>query len=121
MIPPRPTMTQKDRDELRAFFGSPEVRAALDAINRAHYSSLTAQARKEAPFWRDSLTGERLEMEAACTEPLDPSRPFPAPRPPETVARVVSPWPAVIAAILATAGFATLIAWYVSAALRSHA
>lgn len=112
-------MTPEDMRKLREFFDSPAGRRMMGELNRAFDVPPMSLDEPEA-FWRDK-DGNRIEAEGASAEPIDPLRPFPTPRPPEILARPVSPWPAIIAAIIATAGFATLIAWYVSSALKAHA
>lgn len=112
-------MTPEDMRKLREFFDSPAGRRMMGEMNRA-FDVRPMSCDEPVAFWRDASTGERLEVEAACVDPLDPLRAFPAPRPPKPLARPVSPWPAIIAAILSTAAFAMLIAWYVSAALKAH-
>ena len=129
MIPPRPTMSEADRIALRAFFASPAGLAVLGQVAQSRISSELNRAildhAQPEDFWRDSATGERLDLpsdlEAASADPLDPLRLFPAPKPPNPLARPVSPWPFILVTILSTVACATLIAWFVASALKAHA
>lgn len=110
-------MTQSDRNKLRAYFGSPQGRQVLDEINRAYYEKMAALAREEAPFWRDK-DGNRIEAEAASSEPLDPQRPFPRPMP---LARPVSVnWLMLAAWLTCALSMGGLLGWIVYATIRRY-
>lgn len=116
MSRPRPTMTPDDVRSLREFFDSAAGRAMLGQIQA---SMMPRPITSEAPeaFWRPSPPGSLPyppDAEISNEIPLDASRTFRAP----FLARRVSPWPVIIVAVLATLGCATLIAWFVSAALK---
>lgn len=114
-------MTAEDVRKLREFFDSPAGKRMLGEINKAFDVPPMSIDQPEA-FWRD-MDGNRIEAEAYCADPLDPLRPFPAPRPtspPIPVDHRVSPRFVIIAAILSTIACAGVIAWFVSAALKAH-
>lgn len=124
ITPPRPTMTPEDQAKLREFFDSPAGRRMIGEMNRAFDVPPLTERRGEN-FWRDHATGQPLDMEATSMDPLDPSRPFPAPRPPKEVARLVSLRTvnivilAIIIIALSFIACASIMAWFIFDALRA--
>lgn len=122
MTPPRPTMSAEDVLNLRAFLDSPAGDAVMRQV-RESYQVQPLTERRGENFWRDCATGEPIPMdtEAACEDPLDPLRPFPTPRPPETVARVVSLRPVMLRCwIIVALCFAGWLISVVVQTIRSH-
>lgn len=117
-------MTRQDRDQLRAYFGSPEGRRVLDEINRVYYARHRIASLPDT-FWRDSLTGERLgipdDVEAASADPINPLRTFPAPPTPEEVARVASLNRAMLVTwIFCTVVLGAWLVWVIATTIRSY-
>lgn len=110
-------MTPDDVRKLREFFDSPAGKRMLGQIQAAHeVRPLTGYPREEH-FWRD-MDGNRLEAEAASSEPLDPQRPFPRPMP---LARPVSVnWFMLAAWLTCALSMGGLLGWIVYATIRRY-
>lgn len=113
-------MTPDDVRSLREFFDSPEGKRVLGQIQASYEVRPITDQQPEA-FWRPSPPGSLPyppDAEVSNETPLDASRTF---RPMfARQARQVSPWLFIIVVILSTAACATMIAWFVSAALKAH-
>lgn len=120
MQKPQPTMTADDVRSLREFFDSPEGKRVLGQIQAGYEVRPLTDSPPDA-YWRPSPPGSLPyppDAEVSNETALDASRTF---RPMfARQARQVSPWPFIIVVILSTGCCATIIAWFVSAALKAH-
>ena len=120
--PPRPTMSAEDVKAVRDFFDSPAGKAMLGEIQKS-FDVPPMSCDEPEVFWRDR-DGNRIEAEGACADPLDPSRPFPAPQQPsipKEVARVTSLRRSMlITMITCTLALGSWLVWIVVETLRSH-
>jgi hypothetical protein len=110
-------MTDADKRALREFFASPSGRDMIAELNKAFHVPIMSIDDPEA-FWRDK-DGNRIEAEAASSEPLDPQRPFPRPMP---LARPVSVnWFMLAAWLACVLSMGGLLGWIIFATIRRYA